>query len=767
MAQAIVYAAQAVYVAVANASYAGLTAIGVSAANAAVISSYAATIAAVTVSTLAQVGPALLFRPNVPTPEFGRQVKRQAIPDRVSGYGRARIGGAYMLYETDGTNEGLALNVFAMHDGQIAGWGDIYLNDQKVTVGLDTYVESGPDLRYGKFGDLVRIETRVGEPTETNYSAVTAVAPELWPANARGDGVASLMMIAKAKEKEQFQRDYPNGLPLPSAVGDLQYCWDARLGARGTIADDADKAASPTWVGGSQNPIWQLLDYMTNPNTGLGYPLSRFLPNIAAWEAAADVCDEAVPLAAGGTVPRYQAGGLYQHSTAPADVIATILATCDGWMAQDATGCFTVQAGEYVEPTVTITEAHIVNLSRQFWREDEKASNEIIVSYTDPAFDFTEVETTPWRDEDDIDARGEVRSQRLSLPWVQNNSQARRLAKIAARKATAPVSGTITTTLDGLRAWSERRIRIQAPSDGETMADIVVDILPLTLNPDMTVSIPFVSCDPTAYDWTTAEETDGAGEDTRPEPEPVTTPVIDNITVFDQTSTTARLRIYIEDATPGLTFVTRWRLTGEPSWTNDSEQTTQEGTPFDFIETGLVIASGLEVEIAMVTPGGVTSEWSDTEAVNAALEFYEPGGNLLTDPEDFTAWLLFNGGGGVDPVVTPDYALSPDGSVSADSIYFDRGAGFSGIYQDGPTTNGVDYRFGVWLKSPTPGASVALRIDSTNGSTLSLTTGWERYTLEATAGGATARPQLILWASISGSPATATVHAWGAQLAPA
>lgn len=612
-----------------NATYGGLTAIGVSAGTAVTIAGYASSIAVATVATAAYIGPSLLFRPNIPSPESARTVKRQPIPERVSGYGRARLGGAYMLYEVSGF---FALNVFAMHDGLIAGWRDdgIYLNDQTVTVLPNTYVQGGPDLRYSKNNDLVRIETRPGLPTETNYSAVTALAPTLWPANARGDGVASLMMIARSGSEEHQRRDYPNGLPLPSAVGELQYCWDPRLGPRGVIEDDEDKAASATWVGGSQNPVLQLLDYMTNPATGLGFPLSRFLPNIEAWEHAADVCDEAVPLAAGGTVPRYQSGGSYTHGTAPADVIAAILATFDGWMTQDATGCFTVQAGEYVEPTVVITDRHIVGLSRQFFREDEKATNEIVVSYTDPAFDYTEVETTPWRIEADIAARGEVRSQRLSLPWVQNNSQARRLAKLAARKATAPISGTLTTTLDGLRAWSERRIRIQAPSDGETMADIVVDILPLTLNPDMTVSIPFVSCDPTAYEWTTAEETTGAGDDVRPEPEPVGIPVIDSIVPFDLTGPTARLRIYVEDSEAGETYVAQWRVSGDAAWTKDTNQTTEASTPFPSFETGVVTSAELEVQIAMVSAGGVLSEWSATFEVDASSSEVVYDGGILS-----------------------------------------------------------------------------------------------------------------------------------------
>lgn len=617
MPQAIASAVLTVANVVGGAVYGGLTGLGVGAATASLVSQYAVSLTIAAGYTLATVGPALLFRPNMPTPEFARSVKRQPIPDRVSGYGKTRLGGAYVLYEVNGTNDGFALNVFAMHDGLIEGWDEIYLNDEVVTVGLDTYVESGTDLRYGKFGDLVRIETRLGEPTETNYAAVNAIRPDLWPSAARGDGIASLMMIAKGKFRENFTRDYPNGLPLPSAVGRLQYCWDPRLGARGTIVTDADKAASATWVGGAQNPVLQLLDYMTNGETGMGLPLSRFLPRIEDWEAAADVCDEQVSLAAGGTVNRYLSGGVYLHSTAPADVIATILATFDGWLTQDASGVFTVQAGEYVAPTVTITDEHIVNLSRQFFLEDERATNEIIVSFSDPAFDYTEVDTDPWRNEDDIDARGEVRSQRIPYPWVQNNSQARRLAKIGMSKASAPIRGTLTTTLDGLRAWSERRIRIQAPSDSDTMADIVVDTLPLTLNPDMTVTIPFVATDLTAYDWNAAlEEGSGPGDDTRPAPEPLATPVIEDVELFDESDSGARLRISITDGIEGASYVFRVRITGTLAWTFGPEQVAQAGTP-PFIDTSPVMPFFVDVQIALVGGGGALSEWSDTWIADA------------------------------------------------------------------------------------------------------------------------------------------------------
>lgn len=521
MAEAVAAIAAKAAEAVAAFVYNAAVSVGVSTATAVVVSNYAASITIAVVATAAYIGPSLLFRPNIPDPAFAKSVRKQPIPDRVSGYGRDRIGGAYMLYEAIGTRADM---VYAMHDGLIDGWETLYLNDRPEVIGGDGYVQQGADLRYGVNSDLVQIDQRLGLPTETRYPLPPT---SIWPSNARGDGIASLFMRAKSSSKEQFLRDYPNGLPIPSRVARMQICWDPRLGARGTINNDADKAASATWAW-TPNPILHLLDYMTNPSTGMGFEITRFLPRIADWIEAANVCDEVV---GGETAGRYEAGGVYLHSTAPADVIATLLACCDGWMTQDGEGAFTVQAGAYYEPTVIIKDEHIVGLSRQFFIEDERAVNEMVVTFKDPAFDYTEVETDPIRNEEDIEARGEVRSQRLSFPWVQSNAQAQRLGKIALAKASAPISGTVTTTLEGLKAFAERRIRIQAPSDSEVMADIVVDIAPLTLNPDMTVSIPFKSCDPTVYD--AAISGSGPGDDVRPPLLPIPTPIVVGDTLLD------------------------------------------------------------------------------------------------------------------------------------------------------------------------------------------------------------------------------------------
>lgn len=548
------------------------------------------------------VGASILTRPGIPDPEFASSNRKQTIPDRLSGYGRARIGGAFMLWEAEGAN---ALNVLALHDGKVDGFETFYLNDDIVTVS-GGYVQAGTDGRYGRLSDLVQLDTRVGEATETRYSQITNTT--IWPTDARGDGIASLMMIAKSSSKEAYLRDYPNGLPLPSAVTRMQICYDARLGAR-------SNPASWAWT---RNPVWQLLDYMTNEQTGMGLDYTQyFAPNIASWITAADVCDEAVPLAAGGTIPRYTGDGTYLHSSPPADVISTILGCMDGWLAQDTGGVFVIEAGEYNAPSVTITDAHIVGMDRQFFLEDERAVNELIISYTSAAYDYAEVESLPWRDETDIlDRSGQVRSQRMSLPWVSTNSQARRLAKIAMARSVSPIRGTITTDLYGLKAYGQRRIRIQAPNDSAVMADIVVDVVSVTLNSDFTVTIPFIGTAVDSYDWNAATEEDSQPVIVRPDPSEIPTPVLLSAT-YD--SGTARIEIVVEGPVDAsLSYQLSWNaLDGDPPQQIEYPVPVASGANW-VVYTTPTIPTGeiIEVAVAFITSSGAVGDYSNTLTVS-------------------------------------------------------------------------------------------------------------------------------------------------------
>jgi len=123
-----------------------------------------------------------------------------------------------------------------------------------------------------------------------------------------------------------------------------------------------------------------------------------------------------------------------------------------------------------------------------------------------------------------------------------------------------------------------------------------------------------------------------------------------------------------------------------------------------------------------------------------------------------------NGTGAMVPVVSAAAAAAPDGTASASRIDFTRGNGFSRLSTNVATTSG-SHSFSVWLRAAAgPGASIALRLDTTNGTTLILGSTWQRVSMTATAVSSVLNAQLLLWWSIAGAPAVAAVEAWGAQV---
>lgn len=139
--------------------------------------------------------------------------------------------------------------------------------------------------------------------------------------------------------------------------------------------------------------------------------------------------------------------------------------------------------------------------------------------------------------------------------------------------------------------------------------------------------------------------------------------------------------------------------------------------------------------------------------------------NLVPWSSDFAApiWATDAAWGGTAPVIAPAAAPGPDGINPAMRIDFDRGEGFSRLFASVATQAPGLHCLSLWLRSDTPGASIALRIDGVAGATVMLGTGWTRHWIAAPVAEA-AVCQLILWNIIDGAPATASVLAWGMQL---
>jgi hypothetical protein len=210
-----------------------------------------------------------------------------------------------------------------------------------------------------------------------------------------------------------------------------------------------------------------LIDFITRSDGGLGEDLDEILPaaNLAQWMVEADLC-----------VGRYNSAGWFTFETSPEEVFNKILATCDGWLAEDGEGNLVLTVGVYREPTEPpLTEKHILGFGVNYGIADEEIINQLDVSFTDPDLKYASRQTDPVRDEDSISLIGIVRAKPLDLSWVQDEDQARLLGERALLRLNPPKSGMLITTLYGMRYLGKRWVKIQYPFVSG-LEDCVVEI---------------------------------------------------------------------------------------------------------------------------------------------------------------------------------------------------------------------------------------------------------------------------------------------------
>lgn len=569
-------------------------------------------IAANAALTLAE---ATIFAPKAPKPAQTETALKTERPPRVSGYGRYKTFGAYLLYTT--AKDGSAVDAWAFHEGRIDGIEGHYLGDDKATVNAAGYVQAGEDDRYGKNGDNIRIKANLGASPGVPWADLIAKLPGVWTNQHRGDGVVTGYMISKAVKEKNFASIYATGGPNQTPLGLVvraQPVFDWR--------DPTQSLADPLTWKWSENAILHLTHYQLVRN---GKSWARhFLPALAWWTDAANVCDEPVALKGGGTEPRYRSCVSHKHAGDGAEhkaVIAAILACCDGWMAPRADGALVVYAGRYTAPTVVIGPDQIVSYTWEDGIEDEDAVNEIPVTYVSDKHDYNTVDTDPWTDEDDILARGAVRSEPLDNQ-VPSHAQARRLAKRKMAQDMAPKRGTCVTTSAGAIVVGQRFIDLDLSEGAGTEHAFTpyagpVEITQLKQNLESgAVSFAWRAVDANIDAWNPeTEEGEPAPVGNRVALEPLAPPTVVSITpTYGQNTAynTPGVKLTIVATGPervDATWYVRTRPAGGASWLEQEYSDIDPGASVT-LETDFLPLGQLDVEVSYSFGSGRLSPWA-------------------------------------------------------------------------------------------------------------------------------------------------------------
>lgn len=597
---------------------AGLGLASGSLATAAALGSVANSIAGVvtlglTASGIQSLGGLLGLGPSAGKPDTAVTAIKTARPPRVSAYGISRLYGAYILYET--ASDGTAIDVYAVHDGEMTEALQFYLADDRVTL-AGNIVSEGDDGRYK--GGKVAIHHTFGLPTETAIAPVVAKLPGIYTPSHRGDGLVQLAVLCSPVKSKNFLETYPNGVPVASMAAKWQKCPDP-------FAADPSDPAGWTWT---ENPIRQLMHYKL-VREGIDYA-TKIAPTLAWWKAASAICDEPVALKGGGTEPRYRSWVGHKHTDSHGAVQAALLETCDGWIAPRADGALVVFAGKYAAPTVSIGASEILAYD---WHgvgvDDDEAVNELICSYISAEHDYNNPETDAWRDEDDISNRGEVLSDDFA-PQVPSWGQVRRLAKRIMARRNSVRRGSVTTNVAGKIVRGHRYINLRLAEAGVVFFDGVAEVTAVTRNMATGgCNFDWVAADPNIDAWNPAtEEGNPAALGDRVAPEALLAPTIITATAnFSDIGETGEgetagsvtgVRINITANGPvrdDLTWYARWRVASGP-WSEREYTDADPGPGVSLITEYVPYGGTVTVEVSYGTGDGRISPWSASTDVS-------------------------------------------------------------------------------------------------------------------------------------------------------
>lgn len=519
--------------------------------------------------------------------------------------GRVRIGGLKVYGNTAGYD---AFRLVAHLKGPVSAIEETHLGGREVVVEDDGAVSSPPYAKYG--GSWVYLWSKVGDGTETAWSALTGAFPTLWTSSHRLRGIFQTLAkyVSPGVSNPRYLKLYSGGWPDVERVVRAEPVYDPR--EPGQDADDAT-----TW-GWSDNGVL------------VATHVFRTFPEIGSadidWVRTASEADRADASVATltGTEPRARAWGIWSSEENRGDVLAKVLDSIGGEIVETDDGKLAVVLIDDARTSeLTIAARYIVDKDLESGPESVERPNLCVVRYYSPErrYEIAEIDMTgiAWaRIDAEIAATGE-QPVTLDFPFCPSASQAQRLAR---RKfeLLRGARGTVTTQWPGLAAWGRRMVTFELEDPDLTLLAAIAP--PEVDDAEGKITLAFNQW-PTLAAWNPA---------TMEAPAPEVIPEIPVDTALDTPDAPSALepiqypdgskavRIAF-DVDSGLTAEATIRTVtgGLPDpWVGMTEHT----GAFDWAERAAtdVIGKGVEGRVRVFNADGDSSNWSETTTTAAA-----------------------------------------------------------------------------------------------------------------------------------------------------
>ena len=476
-------------------------------------------------------------------------------------YGTRKVGGTLAFLETSGTDNQYLYMALILGEGEINDITQIFVNDNQVTWSGDLAdntertVGSGDSNYYKNSASLITVRPHYGADDQSACSLLSTLTS--WTSNHRLRGVAYLSL------RFEWNSDAFGSIPTVQAIVQGKKVYNPNLdgtktGGTGSHREDT----SSTWEY-SDNPIYQLLDYLRNDRYGMGIANSYFDSNYADFQTAGDVCDANItPFSGADQIDLIDSHAVIDTSQKIIDNTKKFLTGSRAFLNYHA-GKYQVTVETSGSASITLTEDNIIGGIGVSSKNKNERYNRVIVTFINPDknYQVDEAQFPP------VDETGQATADqhatmktadggillegRFDMPSIANPYQAQEMAEIILRRSRSSLDVTLTADANAMELVVGDIVNITHATPSFSAKPFRV--LSTTINGDSTVSLQLTEHQDSYYTFGTQQSVATIPDTTLPNPfvvqPPASITLTDELVEYSEGTVITRLNIVLGAST--------------------------------------------------------------------------------------------------------------------------------------------------------------------------------------------------------------------------
>ena len=480
-------------------------------------------------------------------------------------YGTRKVGGNLVFMETSGTDNEYLYAILILGEGEIDDITSIFVNDNIVTWSGDladntertvnssdsNFYKADPNDPDSSAESLITVRPHYGTDSQTYDTLVGSLTS--WTSNHRLRGLSYLAL------KFKWNSDAFGGVPQIHALVKGRKIYNPNLDGSITGGSGSHRADTSTTWEYSDNPVYQLLDYLRNARFGMGIANSYFDTNFADWQTAGDVCDANItPYSGASEIDLMDSHAVIDTSRKAIDNVKNFLTGCRGLL-NYTSGIYKVLVETSGSATITLTEDNIIGGIQVSSKNKNSRFNRVLVAFINPDKNYQsdEVQYPPIDDSAEASADqhanmktadgGIVLEGRFDFPTITSPYQAREMAEIILRRSRSSLDVSLKADGNALELAIGDIVNITHSTPGFSAKPFRVQAM--TIASDMTTSLTLSEHQDSYYTFGTQTAVATIPDTTLPNPFSVSPPasvtLTDELILYNEGTALTRLNITV------------------------------------------------------------------------------------------------------------------------------------------------------------------------------------------------------------------------------